>query len=736
MYGGNMTNKLHNKLFHSPPNEQKHNKRYLYDKDNNLIVYNVNFITTCEYSTTYKPNIERIMEVKYNKERVWQKRKQKLEATLTENEKKELEVLLKEIEYKLFPVYSCNNYLLVPEGSIIFNSRFECGNLEEVVLIGENEYNLLVRPDTSTAKYSQWFYFCARNTHKRTTVKLNIINLRKNLISYSDGMMPSVYSKEKERNKKITWHNAGNNITYKKSTHYTLSFTYTFEYSFDCVYFAHIVPYSYSKLECLLNKIKKNPLYTSIVIVKKLCYTFAMNKCPYVIVTEDCKNYSIKKKPAIIVTARLHPGESNSSYVLEGFLQFLLSSDPRARTLRSTFIFHIIPMLNPDGVIYGNYRCSVIGIDLNRKWKNPNKLLQPTIYHTKELIKQLQANTTITSFIDLHGHSSSRNTFLLGCQPAFNDNEYQEKYKRIKLFAKVLAKLIPSFSLEKSKFTIEKNKLSTGRVVMCKEFCITQSYTLEIACYGSNEYDTGKNIISNLLEIGRAVAITYFTQQKVLEVKRGNNKDQVYNKHKLNLSLFSALDIEEKTIKSSIKLFPTKQLTLKDPKKVIQIQREETQNGNLTKKSDEKCKLTYDSILKREKDHTLKQNSALPIIRKQSNVVFVKYHLPIVRFMWKDKTIKRSKRVYSWLQDTPIHTTKLNKSSWNSNTNSKKRLKISLNKYLGKVSMAKENASYVASLRDTLNLNNSQLVKHIIDKHACEGVKEGNASFCNSYKFN
>jgi murein tripeptide amidase MpaA len=30
-------------------------------------------------------------------------------------------------------------------------------------------------------------------------------------------------------------------------------------------------------------------------------------------------------------------------------------------------------MLNPDGVINGNYRCSLAGADLNRRWKTPNK---------------------------------------------------------------------------------------------------------------------------------------------------------------------------------------------------------------------------------------------------------------------------------------------------------------------------------------------------------------------------
>ncbi len=34
-------------------------------------------------------------------------------------------------------------------------------------------------------------------------------------------------------------------------------------------------------------------------------------------------------------------------------------------------------MLNPDGVVLGNYRTSYTGNDLNRKWQEPNYKLHP-----------------------------------------------------------------------------------------------------------------------------------------------------------------------------------------------------------------------------------------------------------------------------------------------------------------------------------------------------------------------
>ncbi len=51
--------------------------------------------------------------------------------------------------------------------------------------------------------------------------------------------------------------------------------------------------------------------------------------------------------------------------------------------LKDEFEFYIVPMLNVDGVINGNYRCSLAACDLNRKWTSPSKILHPTIYNVK-----------------------------------------------------------------------------------------------------------------------------------------------------------------------------------------------------------------------------------------------------------------------------------------------------------------------------------------------------------------
>jgi len=74
----------------------------------------------------------------------------------------------------------------------------------------------------------------------------------------------------------------------------------------------------------------------------------------------------IAVRKAIILTARVHPGESNASWMMKGVIDYLVSDEPKSDFLRNNYVFKIIPMLNPDGVIVGNYRCSLVGQDLNR----------------------------------------------------------------------------------------------------------------------------------------------------------------------------------------------------------------------------------------------------------------------------------------------------------------------------------------------------------------------------------
>lgn len=69
--------------------------------------------------------------------------------------------------------------------TLIFESRFESGNLRRVVMMGDNTYNLILKYDYQTTNYTQWFYFKVGNTRKDVRYKFNIINLIKPDSSYN-----------------------------------------------------------------------------------------------------------------------------------------------------------------------------------------------------------------------------------------------------------------------------------------------------------------------------------------------------------------------------------------------------------------------------------------------------------------------------------------------------------------------------------------------------------------------
>lgn len=95
-------------------------------------------------------------------------------------------------------------------------------------------------------------------------------------------------------------------------------------------------------------------------------------------------------------------------------------------------------MLNPDGVVLGNYRTGLSGKDFNREYRNPDKEIFPEVHFFKKLVTEtkLLYKNNLFMFLDLHGHSTKKNIFAYGPEFSLTDKFYYEA----RIFAKMLEK--------------------------------------------------------------------------------------------------------------------------------------------------------------------------------------------------------------------------------------------------------------------------------------------------------
>ena len=478
---------------------------------------------------------------------------------------------------KLKPYYKLKNK---NDKTLIFESRFESGNLLCAFKTeDENSYQLYLQNDTNTTGYIQWFFFRVSNTKKGRKVNFNIINnLRKKCI-YSKGLKIMTYSTLTASKENIGWHRAGTNVMYYANNLYvfnsnngtrrnlhSLSFDYEFKYDNDVVYFANCIPYFYSKLMKELNYYELNeekyPYFQRKTIATTLggndldMFTInsmydIYNKGPTSVILPKSKNnnYSnnnnnnnnnsqvVDERQAVILIARQHPGETVGSHVMQGCIDFLMGNSEEAKKLREIYLFKIVPMMNPDGVLVGNSRTSFAGCDLNRRWTRPSEIIHPEVYFTKNMILKLTLQRNIAFIIDCHGHFGTFNS-LFYCN-------YKDDNKTCKLFPYLCSHLSKIISFQQSTFAMPRFKINTERIALFNELDDDDNdnvVALETSFFGINKNgEYNKTYFNSKLmnEVGRDICLgmlSYYYKCKNIDIEFNffGNKD---NAKKLDVDM-------------------------------------------------------------------------------------------------------------------------------------------------------------------------------------------------------
>ncbi|OON23765.1 zinc carboxypeptidase [Opisthorchis viverrini] len=335
----------------------------------------------------------------------------------------------------------------IRKDSLIFDACFESGNLAKVECISEFEFDLHIRADTCNPKFRVWFNFKVSNCCANQRVIFNVVNFSKTKSLYREGMSPLVRSTSRPQSRI-----PHKNVFYYRCPEHRRNYVMSFAFCFDReeeYQFCYCYPYTFTRLQAYLDEIDKKAYahYRR----EFLGSTLQQRRIDLLTIThpKNLQETSSRKQRIIFVTARVHPGETPSSYVCQ---DFMVSEHPIAQELRKHLVFKIVPMLNPDGVYLGNYRCSLMGFDLNRQWQNPSQWAHPEIFATKELLMQLDQSTTmdVNFFIDIHAHSTLLNGFMYG-----NVFEDEERAGRQAVFPNLLSQFAEDFSLPQTNFNCD-----------------------------------------------------------------------------------------------------------------------------------------------------------------------------------------------------------------------------------------------------------------------------------------
>lgn len=393
---------------------------------------------------------------------------------------------------------------------ITFSSQFDSGNLGRVELTAPDSFSLWTVPDCygSQAESScrSWFHFSVQlQPPKRLILTIKNLNLQGKL--YREGMKPVV------RTSTESWQRLPCPVTYTVAGEVATLFevTFTYEFTQNQTWFAFSYPWSYTDNDLYINsvagKAKEKGLFTH---QTTLVMSLEGRKCDLLAISSHSGlSYTPNQdyprplypsgnalpcfsplKPTIFLSARVHPGETPSSYLLKGLLDWLVSEDPRAQTALDKFIFIAVPLLNPDGVYRGYYRLDTRGVNLNRSYTAPEIACHPTIWAVKEVITRLNTLGNLYAYIDLHAHASKRGIFVYGNHMDF----WRDVTARA--FAKTLSLNCPHFDYEGSIFDEEHmktvdnsgSKEGAGRVALYLSTGVPLCFTLE------TNFNSGANL--------------------------------------------------------------------------------------------------------------------------------------------------------------------------------------------------------------------------------------------------
>lgn len=284
--------------------------------------------------------------------------------------------------------------------AITFNTAFESGSLGPVEQVSETEYRLHLKGQQDARgrnRQATWFFVRLDNIAGRAlTLRLTSMKGEYNERP-SNGPGGTWYRPVFSEDGRI-WQHFPDAVYDAAKDELTLQLNSRR----GSVWLAHTPPYTYTRLQQLLEEVRPSP-HARIEVIGASVLGRPLQR---VTVTNWARPDTDKK--VLWMQARQHAWESGTSFLLEGVLRFVLSDDPAAAKLRDENIICFVPMINPDSVARGDVRFNANGYDPNRQWnlvdlRDPAWLdRNPELWYVKQALLAQHARQPIAFALNLH----------------------------------------------------------------------------------------------------------------------------------------------------------------------------------------------------------------------------------------------------------------------------------------------------------------------------------------------
>ena len=297
--------------------------------------------------------------------------------------------------------------------ALAVSARFEGGSVGKVEQVAPAHLRIALAGQSDQEhrnRQANWYYFRLDGL-PRETVTIDLVNLAGEynyhgpVYAVDRGTRP-VYSYDRRtwihfHDDEVEWH--------AKEPYLRLRFLARQPE----MWIAHVPPYTNRDLAALLGSCAKSPYLAQ----QSVGRTVEGRDIPLLTIADTRLPEAGKK--VIWLMFRQHAWETGSSWVCDGAVRFLLSSDERAARLRGRVIFKIFPMADPDGVASGGVRFNRNGYDLNRNWDAIDARKMPEIAAQRQAVLDwLDSGHRIDLFLSLHNTESNE---YLEAPGAFRD---------------------------------------------------------------------------------------------------------------------------------------------------------------------------------------------------------------------------------------------------------------------------------------------------------------------------